>query len=121
MLQEFNLIPFTIVLILTGFDVLTGFAKAAYKRNLNSPSMRDGLWHKSGTILLEAFAFICAGIPDHITGLPAELDMIYLGVSVYIIVMEIISILENICEINPNLNIAKLLEIYGLGDKKDED
>lgn len=115
-----NLIPFTVVLIFILIDVISGFIKAVSNKTIASTGMREGLWHKAGTILLELLALVCSQVHLFIEGLPQELETIYLVVSVYIIVMEIISILENIADINPKLSLSKLLNMYGFG-KKNED
>lgn len=118
---DLNLAPFIIVLIFIFLDIVSGVIKGFATKDIDSTKMKSGLWSKSGTILLELLALICSEIPDFISGLPAELELIYLGMTVYIVSMEIISIIENICIANPSLSISKILEMYGFGTKDKEE
>lgn len=90
------------------FDILTGILKAISKGNLNSTYLRQGLFHK----LSEVIAVIGSHLLEHgVQYIKITVDLPILGVvSTYICVMELISILENLCEINPSLN--KLLKPY---------
>ena len=110
-----------VVLIFIAFDVITGISRAAYQGDINSTYLRQGLYHKLSEIFavlmgagLEYGAdYINIGIDLHLSGL----------IATYICTMELISIIENLCEINPTL--AKLFKPYLeklKGDhKKDED
>ena len=101
------------------FDIISGIIKAIYKEGLNSTVLRQGLFHKlsevlavGGSWLLEyAIAYVNLGI---------SLPLINV-VSIYICIMELISIIENICAINPKL--YKLFQPYLeklKGDNDDE-
>ena len=108
------------------FDVLTGLLKALYHGGINSTKLRLGLYHKAGEVLavvgsalLEyALAYIQIGV---------DLPVIDV-VSVYICVTELVSILENLAEVNPALArlfkpyLAKLNEVQPKDseDKEDE-
>lgn len=89
-------------------DVITGWMKAFYKGNWNSTVMRQGGFHKAselfvlvGSGLLEyACAYINLGIEIPTLGLVAS----------YLAVMEIVSIIENLCVVNPQL--ANLFKPY---------
>ena len=84
------------------FDIVTGIVKALYSEGLNSTILRQGLFHKlseiiavGGAWLLEyAIAYINLGI---------DLPMLNI-VAVYICIMELVSIIENLCFINPAMN-----------------
>lgn len=75
--------------------------------------MREGLFHKVSLILCIALGYL----------LDLSQGFLDLGVTVpvagaictYIVLMEISSILENLCEMNPNLMPDKLTEIFGGG------
>ncbi|MBO5921902.1 MAG: phage holin family protein [Bacteroidaceae bacterium] len=98
-------------LIVIGFivgDIITGLIKAFYKEGLNSTILRKGLFHKlSEIITLFGATYIDYAMKYMELGLPAQ---IFNGVSIYICLMEIISISENISAVNPKL--AKLLSPY---------
>lgn len=90
------------------FDILTGIIKALYKDGLNSTYLRQGLFHK----LSEVIATIGAGLLEYgVQYIDLGVDVPVLNiVAVYICLMELISILENLAEVNPRL--AKLFKPY---------
>ena len=108
------------VLIFIGLDVITGICKAASKHDIDSGKMRTGFWHKLGLIM----ALVVAALAD--AALNSGVDI---GISVpifsaacgYICIMELVSILENIVEINPELAGSKLLKLFGKSISKDID
>lgn len=87
-------------------DMITGLAKALKEKNYSSSVMREGLFHKVGSILCVTFAtlidyaqaFIDLGVNVPVTT----------GVCGYIVLMEIGSIIENVCVINPEIMPDKL-------------
>lgn len=90
------------------FDIVTGLIKALYKDGLNSTYLRKGLFHK----LSEVIATIGAGLLEYgvnYVNLGVDVPVLKI-VSAYICLMELISILENLAEINPKL--AKLFTPY---------
>lgn len=100
-----------IYIIVAGFilaDVVTGILQAVYNKDVNSTKLRQGLYHKLSEILSVVLA----------TGLEYACQYVELGVdvpvlsvvSIYICVMELVSILENLCNVNPKL--AKLFKPY---------
>lgn len=90
-----------IVLGFIVFDVLTGLIKAGYNGNYNSAIMRQGGFHKSMEVMAMAvayfveYAIVYINIGVDVPAVPA--------VTVYICIMELISILENICAVNPQM------------------
>ena len=97
-----------VVLIFIVFDIVTGVIKAVYKGDINSTYLRQGLYHKlseifgviMGILLEYGATYIELGIDLHLTNI----------ISTYICAMELISIIENICEVNPTL--GKLFKPY---------
>lgn len=72
-------------------DIATGFLSAWKEENINSSALRNGLVKKCGELF-------CIAIGEILTyGLSLPHYIIY-GISLYIILMEIISNLENISE-----------------------
>lgn len=83
------------------FDWLTGTIGALKGKVFNSTNMREGLYHKCGSILLMIFGAFCDYAQSFI-----DLGIsIPIGISIcsYIIIMEIGSIIENIGKINPDI------------------
>lgn len=109
--------------ILILFDIVSGIIGAAKNSELSSSIMRDGLYAKTGELLLlavSAFLGYAVTIPPFDTlGIPPE---ILYSIGAYIALMEILSIIENICKINPDIPISKILLIFNLSiDKSDKD
>ena len=100
--------PFVIVLGFITFDILTGLIKAKHDGSYNSTIMREGGYHKSMEILAVVGAY----------GIEYATNYIELGIQIplvgavvtYICIMELISIMENMCDVNPEL--AALFEPY---------
>lgn len=90
-----------IVLGFIAFDVVTGLIKAGYNGNYNSAIMRQGGFHKCMEVMAMAvayfveYAIVYINIGVNVPAVPA--------VTVYICIMELISILENICAVNPQM------------------
>lgn len=90
-------------------DMLTGLIKAFKEKAYTSSVMREGLFHKCGSIL----AIIFGVLVDYAQ------TFIDLGVTIpfaisicgYVILMEVGSIIENIGKINPDI-LPKQLKSY---------
>lgn len=103
------------LLIVTGiaivFDILTGVAGAIKTGTLKSGKMREGLWHKCGFVGMIAFAFLleyaAAHIPDFGITVPAVSV-----VCVYVILTEAISVVENLCILNPKIATSPLGKLF---------
>ena len=91
-----------------GFDIVTGLLKAIYKGKVNSTVLREGLFHKISELLV----VLGSGALEYGTvyiNLGIDLPLIE-AVTVYICLIELASIIENLCELNPKL--AKLFKPY---------
>ena len=92
---------FVVALGFISFDVLTGLIKAFKENGYNSTIMREGGYHKSMEIIAVVGAYL----------LEYAIKYVELGINVacvnvvvaYICIMEFISILENMCAVNPEL------------------
>ena len=84
------------------FDILTGFIQAVINKNVDSSIMRKGLLHKVLLIIVMTASFIL----DFTFHLP----VISIVICIYIIIMEIVSILENLEK--AGFNVGKLKEIF---------
>ncbi len=75
--------------ILMALDIITGFVNAWSKNDIKSSVMRQGLARKFGELVVIAIGqlfFYGVGLPKYIVA----------GISTYIILMELISICENL-------------------------
>lgn len=110
--------------ILIIMDIVCGVVAALRNRELCSSIAREGMYNKIG----EAMFLFIGIIANEILGIPPfdtlgiSPDIAYL-VAAYIAWAELISILENICKIDPDLPFSKLLLMFNLnqtetGDKE---
>lgn len=117
------MLVFAIVCAFVLLDVVSGLAAAIKNKELSSSVMHEGLYNKLGEVLLLIVAMFVASTlevyPFTELGIPPE--VMYL-VALYITLMELVSILENICKLNPSLPIAKILAIFDIEvDGSDDD
>ena len=98
------------VLIFIIIDYITGVINAALKNNISSQKMREGLGHKATYIILLSVCYIIDTLQLNTDlSLPAKIFPI---VSCGILLIELTSIIENICEINPELKQASFMHIF---------
>lgn len=133
------IIMLSIVVGLAAADFVTGFLKALVKNEVSSKTMRIGGIHKIAEILIMGVAcgleiglemlgqFYAVGSDSAevaqklatVSGMVTSL-LLFL----YILVMELISILENYAEINPDakwaVNLVKKLRIFQEKEEKDD-
>lgn len=101
--------------ILIIMDIVCGTVAAMRNKELSSSVLSDGMYNKIGEcmfLLIGIIAHEILGIPPF-DGLGISPDIAYL-VAVYIAWMELVSILENICKINPELPFAKILMMFNI-------
>lgn len=89
-------------LIFSGLDILTGYIQAVINKNVDSKVMREGLLHKCLLIV----AIIIGYVVEYAFGLSAVSSVI----TIYICVMELMSILENIKKAGIDLKILDFLK-----------
>lgn len=100
-------------------DFVTGITQAIKQKNFTSSVMREGLFHK------------CASVCMVVLGVLVDWGQMYLDlgftvpiaipICVYIILMEMGSIIENLGQINPKLVPEKFKQYFTkLSDKKGE-
>lgn len=103
-------------------DVVVGFIVAIINEELSSTKMRKGLLHKALMLIL---IFVCLAIEigtSHTIALPYEVPTCEV-VCGYVVVMELISVLENIANGYPELKDSALFKLFNLGNEntgKDE-
>lgn len=100
-------------------DVVVGFIQAAINNQLSSTKMRKGLLHK---ILILVLIFVCLAIEigiGHTVKLPYDIPTCEV-VCGYVIVMELVSILENIARGYPQFADSQLFKLFNL-DSKDKE
>lgn len=101
--------------ILIIMDIVCGTVAAMRNRELCSSIAREGMYNKIGEamfLLIGIIANEILAIPPF-DGLGISPNVAYL-VAAYIAWMELVSILENICKINPELPFAKILMMFNI-------
>lgn len=101
--------------ILIIMDIVCGVVAALRNRELCSSVAREGMYNKIGELMFLFIGIIAneiLGVPPFDT-LGISPDIAYL-VAAYIAWAELVSILENICKINPDLPFAKILLMFNL-------
>lgn len=91
-------------------DIITGFIQAVINNNVDSTKMRTGLLHK---ILLILILFLSI-----LLDITFNLSFCSKSVSIYIIIMEILSICENLTK--AGVKMGKLSEILKIGRSEND-
>lgn len=97
-------------------DVLSGFIAACARSEVSSSKMRIGIYHKVLELVLMLATLVIEAATTAYIDLPVEIPSFEL-VAGYIVVMELMSILENVGKGNPDLAGSKLFGLF----KNDKD
>lgn len=100
-------------------DVLVGFIVAVINNDLSSTKMRRGLLHKVLMLILIAVCLAIELAVEHTVQLPYDIPTCEV-VCGYIVVMELISVLENIGRGYPQFADSALFKLFNLTDKDNE-
>lgn len=111
---------FILALIFILLDIVSGILAAAVHGEISSSAMRKGLYHKMAEILL-----MSVGVVGQISISYTELsgvipDAIFQSVIVYVVAMELLSILENINKANPKLKLNVLKAMFGRQQEEED-
>lgn len=94
------------------FDLISGLLKAFATKTVSTTVMRQGLYHKSAILLVVLLAIGC----EYAT---AFIDLgftfggkLVVGVTTIICLMEVMSILENLADINPDIRASKIMSFF---------
>lgn len=93
-------------------DILSGFLQAVVNHNVQSVKIREGLVHKASIALIIFAVYALELTANHVAGLHID-GLGTVPVCVIVILMELVSIWENVCSANPQLKnspLGKLLE-----------
>ena len=92
-------------------DIITVFIQAVINDNVQSKKMRQGLLHKVLIIIILLLSFVASAA--------FNISLISKFVCVYIVIMETISIFENLAK--AGLNFKDLLKIFIIGKKENKE
>ena len=114
-----NYILIGIAMLFMVLDLITGFVQAVVNKCVDSSKMKNGLWHKCGFILAIVFACLCEYSMHYISlGFTMPLQQ---AVCSFIILTEVVSILENLGKISPELKESKFMQIFDRDDGKNNE
>ena len=105
------------VLVFILLDFASGWMQAIKNGIFQSSVMREGIWHKAGELMLIVLGIACEYF---LPWLGVEITVpIVKGICVYLCIMELASIVENIGAAFPELQKA-LSKFFGAYTDKDE-
>ena len=100
-------------------DFITGLVKGVKNHDISSSKMRDGLFKKCGYLILYVICFMIDRYGANV-GLNLSFNTLT-PVICYAVITEVISIVENIHGINPDIITSKIFDILKLSDSEKGD
>lgn len=102
--------PIIIALIFNALDVISGLIAGVKNKDIQSSKLRDGLFKKVGFMFCYALAWL---IDTQGSVIGFQIGVAILPIIIlYVCTTEVVSIIENICKINPDLLPAKLIQLF---------
>lgn len=96
-------------------DLITGFVQAVVNKCVDSTKMKLGLWHKCGFLLAIVFGCLCDWAMSFVDlGFTLPIQQ---AVCVFIVLTEIVSVLENLGKISPELADTRFMQIFDRSEK----
>lgn len=111
--------PIIIALFFNVLDLISGIITAVKNKDIQSSKLRDGLFKKVGFILCYFVAWLI-DTEGSLIGFQLGTQILPI-IIIYVCTTELVSILENICKINPDILPEKLMELFHISDIKKED
>lgn len=91
-------------------DLISGFCAAVKNHEVQSSKMKQGLWHKCGFLLAIVFGIMCEYAMSYVDlGFTMPIQI---AVCTFIICIEIMSIIENLGKLSPELAGSEFLKIF---------
>ena len=113
-LVNFNWYIIIATLLFIVFDFVSGFVQAVANKNVQSEKLRQGLFHKCGFVFAIVFGILCEWAMSFVD---LGFDVpIAITICVYIMLTEIMSVLENLGKLSPELASSGFMSIF----KRDE-
>lgn len=106
-----------VALFFNGLDLVTGIVGALREgEQIKSSKLRDGLFKKVGFIFCYTLGITINYAERYLT-LPFGVDLVPV-ICTYAIITEVVSIIENISKINPDILSEKLKKLIGYNGGK---
>lgn len=107
---EINWALVVIACVFMVLDLITGFCAAVKNHEVQSTKMKQGLWHKCGFLLAIVFGVMCEYAMSYVDlGFTMPIQV---AVCTFIIIIEVMSILENLGKLSPELAASGFLKIF---------
>lgn len=116
MMKQFY--PVFVALAFNGLDLATGLLAAIRVKNVCSSKLRDGLFKKSGFLILYFLAWLLDTQGNHI-GFQIGFSVLP-ALVLYVCTTESVSVIENVCKINPSLANTKIMDIFKFKEDTNE-
>lgn len=97
--------------VMMAMDIVTGFAGAVVTGTISSTKMREGIGHKAMLVMLVVLAVLVQTFSLHIGDMGWSIPLI-VPVCVYIVVMEVASVVENCVAAYPDLKDTPLVRLF---------
>lgn len=111
--------PIIIALVFNVLDMSSGIISALKNKDIKSSKLRDGLFKKVGFILCYFMSWL---IDEEGSLIGFNIGVQILPIIIlYVCTTELVSIIENICKINPDIMPDKLTQLFHISDVKKED
>lgn len=108
--MEIYIVVFALILL----DVMAGLTAAFKNKEYKSTKMREGLYHKAGLMLCMSLGKVLGAAQGYLSvGFNVPVEQ---GICAYIALMEVCSIVENVCKVSPELVPKKLRSLMGIID-----
>ena len=101
---------YIITVCFIALDMITGIVKAFKEHNYTSSVMREGLFHKCGSLLCIVFGVLVDFAQSYID-IGVNVPVAF-AICTYIVAMEIGSIIENVAVINPDILPDKIKQYF---------
>lgn len=107
--------PVILALVFNALDIISGVIAGIRNKDIQSSKLRDGLFKKVGFI----FCYLLAWVVDtygKMIGFEIAVKILPI-IILYVCTTELVSIIENISKINPDLLPTKLMEMFQIKNK----
>lgn len=109
--------PVIVALVFNALDMVSGLIAGAKNRNIQSSKLRDGLFKKVGFIVCYGVAWL---VDTYGTLIGFQINVPILPIIVlYVCTTELVSILENVTKINPDILPEKLMSMFQISNEED--
>lgn len=111
--------PIIVALVFNALDLVTGIITAVKNKDIQSSKLRDGLFKKVGFVLCYFVAWLI-DTQGELIGFQLGTNILPI-IILYVCTTELVSVLENISKINPDILPEKLMELFHISDIRKED